>query len=79
MKKQLRDGRGYEKCCRRSSLRNFSGVPFEVVKMGCYVVAVFESACDQVILFFLLPQSVHLFLHTCVSPPTPTDGVARIP
>ena len=28
--------------------------------------------------FLLLAQSTHLYLHTCVSPHTPTDGVARI-
>ena len=30
------------------------------------------------LLLFLLAQSAHLFLHTCASPHTPTDGVARI-
>ena len=28
-------------------------------------------------LFLLLAQTVRLFLHTCASPQTPTDGVAR--
>ena len=28
--------------------------------------------------FLQLAQSEHLLLHTCVSPHTPTDGVARI-
>ena len=30
------------------------------------------------VFLLLLAQSGHLFLHTCVLPPSPTDGVARI-
>ena len=59
----------------------------QAVKAASAAIAAVEAASQVVaglvakpekIIILLQAKSVHLYLHTYVLPPTPTDGMARI-